>query len=398
MQGKSSRDPPDINQRKLSEEQEDAVSKWAWRGLDGGLVITTKMVHEFAQKLYTDQGGVGNLGIHWAERFIKRDPELKRQIGFKSPDPFFTNTRFGRLVRASNEQKRVKAVFGDDSPPNRVPAPYPEGQIVHQTDGDRRLVVRHGPDGCYATKYTTSAIGLGTNEAAVLRFVREHTTIPVPQCVGHDWDRITTQWIEGEQLDQAWPRLTPAQREGILDQLRDYIRQLREVPLPAAAAAGEPFIGRLNGDAAVHPGIFQWTGGPFCNVEELHAWLLKNPGGRRGYPEGRSHYWRELTSRLADDFPVRFTHGDLAGRNIIIRDGRVAAIIDWETAGWYPEYWEYYWAIRGLDTRPGDWDTLGQHIPSLFPTRYDLDFPTTVSSKLPSGFPSSKLNSRSPKD
>lgn len=25
----------------------------------------------------------------------------------------------------------------------------------------------------------------------------------------------------------------------------------------------------------------------------------------------------------------------------MIKNGRVAAIIDWEMAGWYPEYWEY---------------------------------------------------------
>ncbi|KAK2067911.1 hypothetical protein P8C59_001610 [Phyllachora maydis] len=330
------------------------------------------MVQEFAQKLYTEQGGVGALGIHWAERFIKRDTELKRQIGLKPPNPVLTDTKYGRLLRATNEQRRVKAVFGNETPPERVPAPYPEGQVVHKTDGDRRVVVRHGPDGCWATKYTTSTIGLGTNEAAAVRFIQAHTTIPVAECVAHDWDRITTRWVDGEQLGQAWPRLTPVQREGILDQLRDYIRQLHGVPLPPAAAAGEPFIGRLNGDAAVHPGIFQWTGGPFRTVKELHAWLLSN--GKRGPPEGRSHFWQQLTSRLADDVPIHFTHGDLAGRNIIVRDGRVAAIIDWERAGWYPAYWEYFWAIRGLDTRPQDWGTLGQHIPTLFPTRYDLEY------------------------
>lgn len=36
-----------------------------------------------------------------------------------------------------------------------------------------------------------------------------------------------------------------------------------------------------------------------------------------------------------------FTHGDLAPRNIVVRNGRVAAIIDWGYAGWYPEYWEF---------------------------------------------------------
>ncbi|KAJ5106539.1 Major facilitator superfamily domain general substrate transporter [Penicillium angulare] len=28
-------------------------------------------------------------------------------------------------------------------------------------------------------------------------------------------------------------------------------------------------------------------------------------------------------------------------RHIIVRNGSIAAIIDWELSGWYPEYWEF---------------------------------------------------------
>lgn len=35
-------------------------------------------------------------------------------------------------------------------------------------------------------------------------------------------------------------------------------------------------------------------------------------------------------------------HCDLAPRNIIVNDGIIAGIIDWEMAGWLPEYWEYF--------------------------------------------------------
>jgi len=40
------------------------------------------------------------------------------------------------------------------------------------------------------------------------------------------------------------------------------------------------------------------------------------------------------------------THGDLVPRNILVRKGRIVGIIDWETAGWFPEYWEYTQAWR----------------------------------------------------
>lgn len=47
------------------------------------------------------------------------------------------------------------------------------------------------------------------------------------------------------------------------------------------------------------------------------------------------------------------THGDLTLGNLIISDGpgprRIAAIIDWEQAGWYPEYWEYFKLLYGVE-------------------------------------------------
>jgi Phosphotransferase enzyme family len=43
-----------------------------------------------------------------------------------------------------------------------------------------------------------------------------------------------------------------------------------------------------------------------------------------------------------NDHQILFSHGYLAFHNIIVRDEHVSAIIDWEYAGWYPEYWDYY--------------------------------------------------------
>jgi len=44
---------------------------------------------------------------------------------------------------------------------------------------------------------------------------------------------------------------------------------------------------------------------------------------------------------------IVLTHNDLAPRNILLRDAKVVAIVDWELSGFYPGYWEYvkayYW-------------------------------------------------------
>jgi len=40
---------------------------------------------------------------------------------------------------------------------------------------------------------------------------------------------------------------------------------------------------------------------------------------------------------------IVFTHADFNMRNILVdpRTRRLSGIVDWENAGWYPEYWEY---------------------------------------------------------
>ncbi|SPO01160.1 uncharacterized protein DNG_03907 [Cephalotrichum gorgonifer] len=48
-----------------------------------------------------------------------------------------------------------------------------------------------------------------------------------------------------------------------------------------------------------------------------------------------------FSRRLRTGHRVVFTHADLAPRNIIVRDGKIVGLLDWEDAGWYPEYWEY---------------------------------------------------------
>ena len=66
-----------------------------------------------------------------------------------------------------------------------------------------------------------------------------------------------------------------------------------------------------------------------------------------------------------------FTHGDIAPRNIMVDEThRITGILDWETAGWYPDYWEYSNIMRpayGYEdwqawmdrTAPQKWDLTG---------------------------------------
>lgn len=62
---------------------------------------------------------------------------------------------------------------------------------------------------------------------------------------------------------------------------------------------------------------------------------------------------------IQGQIPIVFTHGDLVPGNILVTSGatpRVAAVIDWAQAGWYPAYWEWCkakWVMMGEEDMDG---------------------------------------------
>ncbi|TGO47453.1 hypothetical protein BCON_0277g00130 [Botryotinia convoluta] len=59
---------------------------------------------------------------------------------------------------------------------------------------------------------------------------------------------------------------------------------------------------------------------------------------------------------IKDEYPVKgpyvLTHGDLHATNIMVKDGHVTGIIDWEYGGYLPEWWE---AISTRMVQRGQW-------------------------------------------
>ncbi|OTA90524.1 hypothetical protein M434DRAFT_397896 [Hypoxylon sp. CO27-5] len=67
--------------------------------------------------------------------------------------------------------------------------------------------------------------------------------------------------------------------------------------------------------------------GPFSTEDEFNQML-------------RSPHIPDVVHRSGHK--IVFTHGDINMRNILVdKNGRLSGIVDWETAGWYPDYWEY---------------------------------------------------------
>lgn len=106
--------------------------------------------------------------------------------------------------------------------------------------------------------------------------------------------------------------------------MKRYFAELRTIPNPYRSeygicnAAGQSCVDwRLKGGAT--------TNGPYVNEGVFNESL------RIGILPDLSH---------RSDHDIVFTHGDINMRNLLFKDGRISGIVDWETAGWYPEYWE----------------------------------------------------------
>lgn len=176
------------------------------------------------------------------------------------------------------------------------------------------------------------------SEAASMEFIRKHTSIPVPKvyCAFQRRGKtyIVMETISGAPAVASWEQLTEESKSKLLDQLRGMINEMRRIPAPSS------MISNIDGgslyDCRVHASLERF--GPFENTRNFHGFLRNwKEKGPPQYPDVDDMIG--LQSR--EWGPLVFTHGDLSSLNILIRGDKIVGLIDWETAGWYPPYWEY---------------------------------------------------------
>ncbi|PNY21222.1 Uncharacterized protein TCAP_07279 [Tolypocladium capitatum] len=201
-------------------------------------------------------------------------------------------------------------------------------------------------------------------EAQTMRAIRQafpHNDVPVPEVFGWrkhgDQNFIYMGLIRGPTLRQAWGSLTEAEKKSICGELSRIVEALRRItPDSPTRFIGiplclSPWARSING-GTVQDRFFKldYEEGPFFTIDEFHDWLF-TAATRQTPGQG------VLTGPYRDFFPdsgnIYFTHGDLTLGNIIVSDDtgpkRIVGIVDWEQAGWYPEYWEYCKLLYGVE-------------------------------------------------
>lgn len=190
-------------------------------------------------------------------------------------------------------------------------------------------------------------------EAENIRYLKEKTTIPVPVIV-EEWSEengryfIITKRIRGEPLSAVWGSMPTAERDRVAKQTADFLHQLRQLRSPQMQSLG----GRPIFSAFLFPNGYGLPHGPLSSDDELWEEMTKS---WKGVPEQARQRLRE---RMPPAMPYTFTHGDLTNVNIIVEDGNLAGIIDWEASGYFPVWWEFTCAGIGLGQEDQEWKAL----------------------------------------
>ncbi|KAH8703188.1 phosphotransferase enzyme family protein [Talaromyces proteolyticus] len=197
---------------------------------------------------------------------------------------------------------------------------------------DLNVLVKFGPD---------VTVAEAQNLWMVKRAFRDE--VPVPEVFGwrvdqEDYVFIYMEIIHGQTLQHLWDDLNAADKASLCDQLCQIMKTLRQLEQDPQ----DHYIGSINRQHLLDY-VFQSQPkhDPFPNIRAFNDWFA-------GLPQS----WLPISQRyddpsrylLPDDGEIKLTHGDLHRENIVVSStspSRILAIVDWEQAGWYPDYWEY---------------------------------------------------------
>lgn len=157
-------------------------------------------------------------------------------------------------------------------------------------------------------------------EATWLPQIAPYLSLPIPVPVGlgrpgegYPWSFTIVPWIEGENPDPERGNLDP---EEWAVSLGRFVRSLRDVPPLGAPVKSE-------GRGAPLPLLDDW-------VQEWTAKAVEAFGIDR---RAVLAVWDDALGAPGWDGAPRWLHGDLHEGNLLTRDGRLAAVIDWGAAG-----------------------------------------------------------------
>lgn len=248
-----------------------------------------------------------------------------------------------------------------DTPSIAVPADaeplFPNSigpQIFATSDGTR--IIKAGPT-------------VKLSEAESMRYVAQHTSIPVPPVYefyirdGNGY--IVMGRLAGERLTHVWPQLSADLQLAVAKQIRGFVTELQNL-------SGD-FYGALwqqpCEDIFFHHlpyGTKSITYGPYRSRQQYNQGLIDALQNSKP-PDNATDSHDDIIDKLLQlkDDSKLFSHGDLHRGNILVDrvTGEVTGVLDWEHAGFSVRGRDYFEAKSRI--RDERWSTA---LDSIFPT------------------------------
>ena len=223
-----------------------------------------------------------------------------------------------------------------------LPSPAAVGELTaleRVNTGSARPIFRFAPGVLVKFAWDYDA------EVRALQFIHGRLSVRTPRVLHHapflnavvePWDWVNSVWYffmeecPGVRLDTVIDHMSSAGLDHIADQLLVVLNEMRSFPTEALGpVTGGPYSNRFMAFPWQPPHAFLSTAE---YLDYYRSIFLEMCGPE--YVEG-------LFSHFPMDAQAHLTHGDLLPHNILVDGSKITAIIDWETAGHYPEFWEY---------------------------------------------------------
>ncbi|KAH7407090.1 kinase-like domain-containing protein [Phaeosphaeria sp. MPI-PUGE-AT-0046c] len=197
--------------------------------------------------------------------------------------------------------------------------------------------------------------GIETNDYMTYKFLRDQgTNIPLVEKMyqfgkeGDEFQFTVMSRAKGETLENVWPKLTLEEKRSCADQIIATLRELRQFTAPSPQRVdGSPLWDNIIGQCSplkicrtIPETKEKWLNGI---DEELRIGIGKQLDATENPKPSAESLYEDIRTTFPDSAPFVLTHADLNMGNIIVHDGKILAIIDWELAGYYP-WWVERWA------------------------------------------------------
>ena len=213
-----------------------------------------------------------------------------------------------------------------------------------------------------------------SSESAAMQYVRQHDpNVPVPEVYFCDFTNprhglIFMEHIPGETLEEVWPRLNPSQKEQACHDTWNIVMALRQILRPEDIPPETCLYTTVDGSP-----LYPQGGLTGHSTKPLDKSLHDTDDAFRDFILQRYDESGGTDENVKQNFPrsetAVFTHGDIHPRNLMATaDGRVTSLLDFECAGFMPDYWEDIgmfleifecdqdWADTMMRTKPSTWD------------------------------------------